>query len=499
MIQIWSGAWALGAFMAPSAQAANVDTILGTIDGVVDDGSGAVVVRGWACWKGWSGTSPQVDLYVGGGRDSGGVKIGTYSTGQPGEQAISDVCETNNTAHRFVINLTISLRQQYPGKSIYIYGVPYPGLSNYTQLGGSGQYTVPSAPAVANSVYYIHTDRLGSNVIMTDANANVVAKTDYKAYGEAEQQSSKQEAPGYTGGYEDPLTGLTYMQARYYDADLGRFISIDPVGVSAGDVYNFNRYAYANNNPLSFTDPMGMAAQALCAPTVTVGNTTSGGQKTSCGSSGGGGGGIPSFGGTGGGSHGGGGGIPGGGASPDGTATAPAINVTANRPPDIPEPITFTGLSLQSAALGSYMNGLFGGWSRFIRLFQRGEINVSIGVGVEGQVVPDYADAEVGVAFDANATVCLYGSGSTGAGLGGVWGAGGPSMGIGVGALTSGTQTSYGTYWQGGDGFFGEGKVNYYPGGGYARGLGGFSVSATGGSMGGGAFVNKTVYKCSKL
>jgi RHS repeat-associated protein len=318
MIQIWSGVLMLATFIAPSVRAANVDTILGTIDGVVDDGSGAVVVRGWACWKGWSGTSPQVDLYVGGGRDGGGIKIGTYSTGQPSEQAISDVCETSDTAHRFVINLTISLRQQYPGKSIYIYGMPYPGLSNYTRLSGSGQYTVPSAPAVVNSVYYIHTDRLGSNVIMTDANASVVAKTNYKAYGQAEQQGSKQEAPGYTGGYEDPLTGLTYMQARYYDADLGRFISMDPMQATAGDIYDFNRYAYANNNPMSFTDPDGQSAKQLDGYSVSANVYSSG---------------TPVFwSNNGAGRTGGGGGIPGGGggASASSAAMLPTVNVTAN-------------------------------------------------------------------------------------------------------------------------------------------------------------------------
>ena len=58
------------------------------------------------------------------------------------------------------------------------------------------------------------------------------------------------------------------MQARYYDADLGRFISTDPVAVRAGDVFNFNRYMYANDNPLNFVDPTGMQA---CRPSTSVG------------------------------------------------------------------------------------------------------------------------------------------------------------------------------------------------------------------------------------
>ena len=46
-----------------------------------------------------------------------------------------------------------------------------------------------------------------------------------------------------------------YMQARYYDPVIGRFYSNDPVGFS--NVHNFNRYAYANNNPYKYVDPDG--------------------------------------------------------------------------------------------------------------------------------------------------------------------------------------------------------------------------------------------------
>ncbi|HKU17854.1 MAG TPA: RHS repeat-associated core domain-containing protein, partial [Candidatus Saccharimonadales bacterium] len=71
----------------------------------------------------------------------------------------------------------------------------------------------------------------------------------------------KNEAPGYTGHYEDSLTELTYMQQRYYDADLSRFLSVDPIAGGPGNVFNFNRYAYASNNPLKFVDPTGMLQQ----------------------------------------------------------------------------------------------------------------------------------------------------------------------------------------------------------------------------------------------
>jgi RHS repeat-associated protein len=50
--------------------------------------------------------------------------------------------------------------------------------------------------------------------------------------------------------------GFYYMRARYYDTEVGRFISEDPVGFDGGDV---NLYAYVGNNPVLLIDPLGLA------------------------------------------------------------------------------------------------------------------------------------------------------------------------------------------------------------------------------------------------
>ncbi|MEO0467486.1 MAG: RHS repeat-associated core domain-containing protein, partial [Pseudomonadota bacterium] len=53
---------------------------------------------------------------------------------------------------------------------------------------------------------------------------------------------------GFTGHVEDAKTGLTYMQARYYDPVIGRFLSSDPVGFAEGGTAYVNRYAYVAND-----------------------------------------------------------------------------------------------------------------------------------------------------------------------------------------------------------------------------------------------------------
>ena len=58
----------------------------------------------------------------------------------------------------------------------------------------------------------------------------------------------------YTGREYDEDTGLYYYRNRWYDPEIGRFISEDPIGFAGGDI---NLYGYVGNNPLSFTDPSG--------------------------------------------------------------------------------------------------------------------------------------------------------------------------------------------------------------------------------------------------
>ncbi|MDH5824653.1 RHS repeat-associated core domain-containing protein [Luteimonas sp. RD2P54] len=111
-------------------------------------------------------------------------------------------------------------------------------------------------PAHAQKVSYIHTDALGSVVAITDQDRNVIERREYEPYG-AQLTPVVQDGPGYTGHVQDAATGLVYMQQRYYDPGIGRFLSVDPVTAYEKPMTNFNRYAYAFNSPYNFTDPDG--------------------------------------------------------------------------------------------------------------------------------------------------------------------------------------------------------------------------------------------------
>ena len=112
-------------------------------------------------------------------------------------------------------------------------------------------------PAQAQIVVrYVHTDALGSVVALTDQSRTVVERREYEPYG-TQLTPTVQDGPGYTGHVQDAATGLTYMQQRYYDPIVGRFLSVDPVTANSSTGANFNRYWYANNNPYKFIDPDG--------------------------------------------------------------------------------------------------------------------------------------------------------------------------------------------------------------------------------------------------
>ena len=62
---------------------------------------------------------------------------------------------------------------------------------------------------------------------------------------------------GFVGGTIDAATGLTHLGAREYDADTGRFVSVDPI-MDSSDPQQIHGYAYSNNSPVTFTDPSGL-------------------------------------------------------------------------------------------------------------------------------------------------------------------------------------------------------------------------------------------------
>ena len=126
---------------------------------------------------------------------------------------------------------------QYSQAGQYMFGwKKTPAGAETTQenvyLGGSLVATIdhnwPSNAIIATK--YQHTDALGSPVAVTNTSGTVIERTNYEPYDSPINKTV--DGIGYTGHVMDGATGLTYMQQRYYDPTLGRFLSVDPVAAS---------------------------------------------------------------------------------------------------------------------------------------------------------------------------------------------------------------------------------------------------------------------------
>lgn len=130
--------------------------------------------------------------------------------------------------------------------------------TEYVYLAGSLVASIDhSWPSnTVTALKYHHTDALGSPVATSSPGGQLLERLNYEPYG-ALIGKVGYSGVGYTGHVMDGSTSLTYMQQRYYDADVGRFLSVDPVAVETQLGANGNRYRYAANNPYRMVDPDG--------------------------------------------------------------------------------------------------------------------------------------------------------------------------------------------------------------------------------------------------
>ncbi len=116
----------------------------------------------------------------------------------------------------------------------------------------------------------MHTDYVGSTILVTKADGTKFEEILYKSFGEIYKfwKEASWHEPGtedfteigsyaFTGQELDPETGLYYYGARYYNPNIGRFISADSEIDGVFTTQGFNRYTYAQNNPVNYSDPSG--------------------------------------------------------------------------------------------------------------------------------------------------------------------------------------------------------------------------------------------------
>ncbi|BEM57885.1 hypothetical protein SME22J_17460 [Serratia marcescens] len=117
-------------------------------------------------------------------------------------------------------------------------------------------------------IYWYHTDLNSAPLEVTDAAGNLCWSGQYDTFGKlqgqtvagaAKRQGAQYQQPlRYAGQYQDDESGLHYNLFRYYEPEVGRFTTQDPIGLRGG----LNLYQYAPN-PLMWVDPFGLSGESV--------------------------------------------------------------------------------------------------------------------------------------------------------------------------------------------------------------------------------------------
>ena len=116
------------------------------------------------------------------------------------------------------------------------------------------------------NTYFYRRDCQGNIIAILDSAGAVVVEYKYDAWGNHEAEVASEDYVAlanlnpyrYRGYYFDEETGLYYLQTRYYDPEVGRFISRDSIEYADPEtICGLNLYAYCGNNPVMNVDPTG--------------------------------------------------------------------------------------------------------------------------------------------------------------------------------------------------------------------------------------------------
>ncbi|MBQ9130893.1 MAG: RHS repeat-associated core domain-containing protein [Clostridia bacterium] len=122
-----------------------------------------------------------------------------------------------------------------------------------------------------NGTKYTYVKNLQGDVIgIINANGVTVVEYKYDAWGNVLSVSGSMASTlgatnpfRYRGYYYDTESGWYYLNSRYYDPQVGRFLNADGIVGANGGIMGYNMFAYCSNNPVIYVDPCGTSASAV--------------------------------------------------------------------------------------------------------------------------------------------------------------------------------------------------------------------------------------------
>ena len=156
------------------------------------------------------------------------------------------------------------MRQQWGNKSL-----------EFVYDDGNQPFAMIYKHGSAAELYYYLVNAQGDVAAILDSSGTMVASYNYDAWGSCTVYNSSDAAIGdlnplrYRGYYYDAETGFYYLQSRYYDPAICRFINAD--GLFTDGFIGANLFAYCANNPVNTTDPTGNFAITATVALITFG------------------------------------------------------------------------------------------------------------------------------------------------------------------------------------------------------------------------------------
>ena len=209
------------------------------------------------------------DPAVSQGNDSGSVD---FMYGADGNRVVQSVTSGGVTTRTIYVGLGGTGRSLYEqttaGTNVQDVHFIYAGAAH-----GGAPFALRVLDSSGTSNRYYSFDHLGSVTALSDDQGHVsAAGTDptvlgYDAWGARRNPDGTAANPAsfnlpvgdreFTGQEQIPDVGLVNLNGRVYDPSLGRFLSPDPNVQFTADLQSYNRYSYAGNNPLRYSDPTG--------------------------------------------------------------------------------------------------------------------------------------------------------------------------------------------------------------------------------------------------
>jgi RHS repeat-associated protein len=181
----------------------------------------------------------------------------------------------STTSHVYDADGNLLIRRNTGGETVLYLGTTEVHLDTSTSTArywaqryygaGSAIIALRTNKSGTQTLSYLSGDPHGTSTVSLDATTQAVTKRYLTPFGAAR--------PGGTGVWADDKTfldkttdatsGLTYIGAREYDSATGRFLSVDPV-LDTGDAQSLNGYTYADNSPVTLSDPTGLCPEIDC-------------------------------------------------------------------------------------------------------------------------------------------------------------------------------------------------------------------------------------------